>query len=141
MDLGATVCAPTNPKCMLCPWQKSCMAYNKKIQESIPKIKKLEKKNMTGQVYLWQNAKGEYLIRQRTEKGLLHGLWEFPWCEAPLLKDKHPTITHVFTHFKLTLQIVHAKPPFDIKNGIWAKPKDFSKYPFSTLMKKVIKKI
>ena len=140
MDLGATVCTPNHPKCNLCPWQKSCVAYQKKIQESIPKIKKLEKKNVTGQVYLWQNKKGEYLIRQRTEKGLLHGLWEFPWREAPLLPTKHTIITHVFTHFKLTLQIIKEKPPFKITDGIWVKEKDLEKYPFSTLMKKVIKK-
>ena len=141
MDLGATVCTPTNPKCTICPWRTECVACKKKIQESVPKIKKLEKKNVVGQVYLWQNDKGEYLIRQRTEKGLLHGLWEFPWHEAPLLTGKHSTITHVFTHFKLTLQIVPAQPPFEIKNGIWLPQKDFAKYPFSTLMKKVIKKI
>ena len=141
MDLGATVCTPTNPRCTLCPWHQECSAYKQKIQESIPQIKKLEKKNVTGQVYLWQNSKGEYLVRQRTEKGLLHGLWEFPWQEAPLLKGKHPTITHVFTHFKLTLQVLYTKPPFSVQNGIWIRSTDFNKYPFSTLIKKVIKKI
>ena len=141
MDLGATVCTPTNPKCGICPWKQSCIANKKGIQESIPNIKKLEKKNVTGQVYLWQNEKGEYLIRQRTEKGLLHGLWEFPWQEAPLLKGKHTTITHVFTHFKLTLQIVHQQPPFQVQNSQWNNLEDFTKYPFSTLMQKVIKTI
>ena len=141
MDLGATVCSPTNPQCSLCPWQKFCTAYKQKIQESIPKIKKLEKKNITGQVYLWHNSKGEYLIRQRTEKGLLHGLWEFPWQEAALTRGNYDTITHTFTHFKLTLQILHEKPSFVPPNSICVKAKDFSKYPFSTLMKKVIKKI
>lgn len=141
MDLGATVCTPTAPKCANCPWQGSCVAYKKKIQEFIPKIKKLEKKNVTGQVYVYQNEKDEYLIRLRTEKGLLHGLWEFPWSENVLLPEKYPTIVHVFTHFKLTLQIVKKKPPFSVENGVWVKAKDFPKYPFSTLMQKVIKKI
>ena len=141
MDLGATICTPTNPKCTLCPWKEECMAFKKQIQESIPKIKKLEKKNITGQVYLWQNKNGEYLIRQRTERGLLHGLWEFPWQTGKLCNEKYPVITHVFTHFKLTLQIIHKKPPFHISNGHWVNPKDFVEYPFSTLMKKVIKKI
>jgi len=140
MDLGATVCTPTNPKCHLCPWQQACIAYKKKIQESIPKIKKLEKKNVTGQVYLNANKQGDYLIRQRTEKGLLHGLWEFPWIESPLLPKKYPTITHVFTHFKLTLQIIQGQPPFKVCDAIWVNSKNFSKYPFSTLMKKIIKK-
>ena len=141
MDLGATVCTPTKPECHLCPWNKSCIAYKEKIQEFIPKIKKLEKKHVTGQVYLWKNRNGAYLIRKRTEKGLLHGLWEFPWVKAPLLKNNYSTVTHTFTHFKLTLQIVHSQPPFNLKDGRWVQPKDFPKYPFPSLIQKVIKKI
>ena len=141
MDLGATICTPTNPKCTQCPWRQECVAYKKQIQESIPKIKKLEKKNVVGQVYLWQNEQGAYLIRQRTEKGLLHGLWEFPWREQPLLAGKYTTITHVFTHFKLTLQIINEKPPFEVSNGIWIEPENFASYPFSTLMQKIIRKM
>lgn len=141
MDLGATICTPTNPKCTQCPWRQECVAYKKQIQESIPKIKKLEKKSVVGQVYLWQNKQGAYLIRQRTEKGLLHGLWEFPWREQPLLAGKHTTITHVFTHFKLTLQIIYEKPPFEVPNGVWVEPENFASYPFSTLMQKIIRKM
>ena len=141
MDLGATICTPTHPKCALCPWEKSCMAKAKALQESIPKIKKLEKKSVLGQVYLYQNETGAYLIRQRTEKGLLHGLWEFPWQETSTLHDNSTKIVHVFTHFKLTLQLMRQKPSFPVSDGIWVKPQDFDKYPFSTLMKKVIKKL
>ena len=140
MDLGAIICTPTNPKCTLCPWQQYCLARKHKIQESIPNIKKLEKKNISGQVYIFQNSQGEYLIRQRTEKGLLHGLWEFPWIKGPLLNSKHPIVTHVFTHFKLTLQIIHKKPPFAITNGIWVNPNNLEQYPLSTLMQKVMHK-
>lgn len=139
MDLGATVCTPTNPKCDMCPWAKSCAARKKEIQEQIPQIKKIAKKEMVGQVYLIQNNKGEYLIRQRTEKGLLHGLWEFPWQEGEKLSGKYPTVTHIFTHIKLTLQIVRDQhPKFD---GIWVSPQNFKDYPFSTLMQKIIRKI
>lgn len=139
MDLGATVCTPTKPKCNLCPWVKSCVAKQKSIQEQIPQIKKIAKKEMLGQVYLIQNNKGEYLIRQRTQKGLLHGLWEFPWCEGEKLAGKYPTVTHIFTHIKLTLQIVRDEHP-DFE-GIWVNPKNFKDYPFSKLMQKVIQKI
>lgn len=141
MDLGATVCTPANPKCNLCPWQKSCIARQKKIAEQIPQIKKIAKKQMTGQVYLIQNTKGEYLIRKRTQKGLLHGLWEFPWTENNLEKEKLPCVTHVFTHIKLTLQLKNKHPdPSVFSDGIWVYPKHFKDYPFSTLMQKIIKK-
>ena len=115
----------------------------KGIQEQIPQIKKLAKKEKFGRLYLIQNERGEYLIRKRTEKGLLSGLWEFPWEEIPALSSKKlPHVVHVFTHFKLTLELVQASQKLkDFSKSIWVKPKDFQKYPFPTLMQKVIKKL
>lgn len=144
MDLGATVCTPTHPKCAVCPWHESCTAYQKKIQEQIPQIKKLLKKEKFGRLYLIQNKQGKYLIQKRSEKGLLAGLWEFPWEEIEKLSpEKYPHVVHVFTHFKLTLELIRSpmeKAPIS-SNGIWVFQKDFDKYPFSTLMKKVIRKL
>ena len=143
MDLGATVCTPTNPKCTLCPWARACVAYQKGIQEQIPQIKKLIKKEKFGRLYLIQNQKGEYLIRKRSEKGLLSGLWEFPWEEIPALSPKKlPHVVHVFTHFKLTLELVQApENANDFPEGIWVASQDFKNYPFPTLMQKVIRKL
>ena len=144
MDLGATVCTPTNPKCSLCPWQKACIAYQKGIQEQIPQIKKLAKKEKFGRLYLIRNEQGEYLIHKRTEKGLLAGLWEFPWEEVSVLNSQNLLhVVHVFTHFKLTLELISAplKKGKDFPDGIWVHPHNFKKYPFPTLMQKVIKKI
>ena len=143
MDLGATVCTPTNPKCDLCPWAKACIAYKKGIQEQIPQIKKLVKKEKLGRLYLIQNNQGEYLIRKRSGKGLLSGLWEFPWEEVPALSSaKLPHVIHVFTHFKLTLELVRfSDKSSTFSDGIFVAQKDFDKYPFPTLMKKVIKKL
>lgn len=143
MDLGATVCTPTNPKCKGCPWAKSCIAHQKGIQEQIPQIKKLAKKEKFGRLYLIQNRDGEYLIRKRTGKGLLSGLWEFPWEEVPALSPKKlPHVVHVFTHFKLTLVLVEAPEKASaFPDAIWVKPSDFKNYPFPTLMQKVIRKL
>lgn len=140
MDLGATVCTPTNPKCHLCPWMKFCSAYQKNIQSDIPKIKKLEKKNKVGIVYIIRDDKGRYLIRKRTEKGLLHGLWEFPWTETKTAPNHAKKVVHVFTHFKLTLYLSNGTPNM-CSDGIWVAAKDFNRYPFSKLMQKVIQKL
>ena len=74
MDLGAMVCTPKKPQCLLCPWQESCLSKNSPQLENIPQRKKPEKKVKHGTVYLIYNSKGEIYIRQRTEKGLLSGL-------------------------------------------------------------------
>lgn len=146
MDLGATVCTPSSPKCLLCPWSKECVANKQGISEQIPFIKKPEKQKRIGYVYLIQNKQGAYYIQKRAGKGLLSGLYEFPWHydnEPSFQGNWHDTgknITHTFTHFHLTLHIVTGVSESGIyTDGIFAFPQELKNYPFSTLMKKVMK--
>lgn len=148
MDLGATICTPQSAKCLLCPWQKFCIAREKNIQDKIPFIQKPEKKKFEGFVHLIKTDKNEYFIQKRIEKGLLNGLYEFPWTKEKKVlfkanwKEKNCSISHVFTHFHLTLHLIETTlntPPN--QNGFFVPLSKFKDYPFSTLMKKVIKKI
>ena len=146
MDLGATICTPTSPKCLLCPWHKECIAYKKGIAEQIPLIKKPEKQKRTGTLYLIQNEQGAYYIQKRIGKGLLSGLYEFPWHydNEPTFdgnwQDTGKIIIHVFTHFHLTLHVVKGTSNTSIRpDGVFAQPNELKNYPFPTLMKKVIK--
>ncbi len=146
MDLGATVCTPQKASCLLCPWQKECLAYKRGVVDKIPQIKKPEKKSFNGFVHIIKNKNGEYFIQKRTEKGLLNGLYEFPWTkeETPLFKDNWNQsthkISHTFTHFHLTLTpLLLLKDDISQKDGFYVNKNEFKQYPFSTLMKKVIK--
>ncbi len=151
MDLGALVCTPQHPSCSICPWQKICVANIKNLTDKIPFLHKPEKKIKKGYVYIIENEQGAYYIEKRTTKGLLNGLYEFPWqdneAQYPLFpsNDWHilpQTVSHTFTHFHLTLKIVQLKiKTLDcpLKTGSFIALKDFKKYPFSTLMKKVMK--
>ena len=146
MDLGAMVCTPKNPQCLVCPLEEYCQSKNLADIEHIPQRRKLNKQEKIGSVYLIENDKGEYLIRKRTEKGLLSGLYEFPWIDNGELykdsEDSHQQVVHVFTHFKLTLQIYKKKSNKPLlADSFFVSKEEFKNYPFSTLMKKVIKKI
>ena len=147
MDLGAMICTPKNPQCLLCPWQKSCLSTGKTDLEKIPQKAKLAKKEKQGSVYIIRNGKGEIFIRKRTEKGLLAGLYEFPWCEEgqicmeALPQDSGKKVTHVFSHFKLILSIYFVNTEKQLTNGFFIPEAKLANYPFSTLMKKVYNKI
>ena len=147
MDLGATICTPDQPKCSLCPWRKHCVADKKNLTDQIPLIHKPQKQIRTGNLWLIQNESNEYCIRKRTERGLLSGLYEFPWrydSEPALAPTSHPAfqITHTFTHFKLILRVYRTSAKTSpVPDGIFTSPENFSNYPFSTLMQKVIRKI
>lgn len=143
MDLGALICTPANPRCKDCPWQNRCQARQLGNAEKLPLRNKIAKPEKYGKVYLVFNRKGEVFIRKRTEKGLLSGLYEFPWStERDLFPQTEPqdnrlNVTHVFTHFRLNLKIytLHCENPD--KDGIFTIPDNLKNYPFSTLMKKV----
>lgn len=124
-DLGATLCTPRNPSCLLCPIKEGCLGFKENIAEMLPyKIPKKKKPTKFGAVFLLTNSKNEMLIRQRPQSGLLGGMDEFPntewkdtaWTKeeallhAPLKRQWKETkhIKHVFTHFTLYLTCYHA---------------------------------
>lgn len=143
MDLGALICTPKKPQCLLCPWQDFCQSKNKADLEKIPYIVKVTKKEQTAKVYIIHNDKGEVFIRKHAEKGLLFGLYEFPWgagFDFVDAKDMKLEVTHVFTHIKLKLQLFQMHAKCDFMNGFWVEIEKLSEYPMSTLMKKVWQK-
>jgi A/G-specific adenine glycosylase len=78
MDLGAMICLPRNPHCLLCPLKKICRAFLLGIQAQRPVLKpkaKLPHYTVTAAVI---RRKGKVLLAKRPSKGLLGGMWEFP---------------------------------------------------------------
>ncbi len=145
MDLGAMICTPKKPQCPLCPWQQDCLSRGLPELEQIPNRAKPTKKDKNGSVYLIFNEKKEILIRKRSEKGLLSGLYEFPWTDdgSPMVanaSDSGLTVLHIFTHIRLTLKIytLHLKQDISpIDDGFFININQLTDYPFSTLMQKV----
>lgn len=126
MDLGATICTPRKPACALCPWMTPCEARKRGDQESFPrKAKKREAAMRYGAAFVAFDSSARLLVRTRPPKGLLGGMTEVPTTEwsadfvrgnvekfAPLKASwrKAPTpVTHVFTHFPLTLDVYIAR--------------------------------
>ncbi len=144
MDLGATICTPKKPLCEQCPIAVYCLSKNSDDVDQIPIRKKIEKKHMEGYVYIIRNKNGDVFIRKRSEKGLLHGLYEFPWSEKNIFPDAEmtqKTVSHIFTHIHMNLKICYLKAEDFAVDGFFVEEKKLSNYAFSTLMKKVMKTI
>ncbi|MDB5393027.1 MAG: mutY [Rhodospirillales bacterium] len=159
MDLGATICTPRKPSCVLCPWRESCQALAMGIVESLPrKVEKTVRPHRTGVAFWVVDGSGAVLLRRRVEKGLLGGMMEVPstgWAAAvPSLaaaKDGAPVaaewrvlpgqVRHVFTHFELTLTIWAGRVAGrgDPTAGVWVKPDRLGDYALPSLMMKVVR--
>src|SRR5215208_6392808 len=70
MDLGAGICTPKSPACVLCPWMEPCAARMRGDQESFPR--KAEKKTgalRRGAAFVVVRTNRCILTRTRPEKG------------------------------------------------------------------------
>ena len=77
MELGALICTPKNPRCLLCPLPSFCRAYKTGKQELIPQPKKINTQKIEAAVAIIQDKK-KFLIQKRPSQGLLANFWEFP---------------------------------------------------------------
>lgn len=79
MDLGATLCTRSKPKCLICPLQKSCQGLAEgepSIYPTPKKVKQLPVKQT--QMLILVNHKGEILLEKRPPVGIWGGLWSLP---------------------------------------------------------------
>jgi A/G-specific adenine glycosylase len=160
MDLGATICTPKKPGCVLCPFSEPCLARARGDQESFPR--KAPKKTgalRRGAAFVVTRG-DELLVRTRPAKGLLGGMTEVPtsdWLsgqddtvarqQAPLLsklsrwRRKVGVVNHVFTHFPLELVVYVAASPARTRapDGMrWVKIATLDGEALPNLMRKVI---
>jgi A/G-specific adenine glycosylase len=85
MELGALVCKPGKPECLLCPLHTNCAGYNLGIASQLPvKKPKHEKKNRFFN-YLILKGDGMVYMQQRNTKDIWKGLFEFLLIESDRL--------------------------------------------------------
>jgi A/G-specific adenine glycosylase len=155
MDLGATICTPRRPACVICPLNDNCQALGTADPEFFPvKASKKEKPVRVGAAFV-AISNDEVYLRSRAETGLLGGMAEVPttsWTarldgETGLDAAPFPAnwivagnITHVFTHFELRLKIykVHDVEKDVAAGGWWVKVDKLGGEALPTVMKKAI---
>lgn len=134
MDLGATICTRSKPKCDLCPVQKFCEAFKlDKIAEFPGKKSQIKRPTRSTKMLIILDARGRVLLEKRPEYGIWGGLWSFPERALVAQSSRAQTIEpieHIFSHFKLIIHpIILAKkevPPSVMENSgqIWYKLTD-----------------
>lgn len=83
MELGALICTPTSPSCLLCPVRDHCQAFEAGAQTELPiKTKKKKQRPVELVSAVLRDKDGRVLIRKRPGSGLLANLWEFPSAEV-----------------------------------------------------------
>jgi A/G-specific adenine glycosylase len=165
MELGALVCRPRNPLCLLCPLSAFCRAYEAGDQEIIPSPKKRSLTKIETVVGIILKD-GKYLIQKRPSSGLLADLWEFPGgkreagetLEQALRRevleelgvevaDARPltTVLHAYTRFRVRLHAYECRlksdPKTDPKKRRWVSLRALRRYPFPSGSARIVDKL
>ncbi len=164
MDLGATVCSPKRPSCLMCPLQQDCHAHALGIETQLPvRGIKAERPTRYAIAFLALREDGQVLLRKRPEAGLLGGMLEIPstdWADdwlsadlalgaAPVRGDWWPVpgmVSHTFTHFRLDMMVFRAIVPPNAGLTFWANPescrwvprRDLGQAALPSVMRKII---
>jgi A/G-specific adenine glycosylase len=80
MELGATLCTPKNPKCLLCPLEMECAASRMGAPERFPAPRSKRAVELFRLLSVVVEWRGRVLLFRRPESSaLLAGMWEVPW--------------------------------------------------------------
>ncbi len=135
MELGAVVCTPATPRCLLCPVHSHCAAAANGTQAERP-VRNARAATphydvTAGVIWEGEPLASRLLIAQRPLDGMLGGMWEFPGGKlepsdsglADCLRreiaeelgieidvlEPVTTVPHAYTHFRITLHAFHAQ--------------------------------
>lgn len=125
MDLGATLCTARKPACERCPLRADCVAHlDNRVGELPAKKPRRERPQREAWLILAEDDSGRVLLEQRPGAGIWGGLWCPPLVplgedRAALLasrfgirledEESGEIIEHGFTHFDLSLHLLHAR--------------------------------
>ncbi|WP_372635287.1 A/G-specific adenine glycosylase [Fodinibius sp.] len=127
MELGATICTPSNPGCRECPLQAGCIAFKTAKMDEIPyksKKKKRPHHHIGVGIIMKPDSNNRVLIALRPDDAMLGGLWEFPGGKQEPGEELTETVKrelneelgvevsivkpfmkldHAYSHFKITM--------------------------------------
>lgn len=112
MELGATVCIPNGePKCGECPWESFCIARERGCMTQYPKKTPKKARRIEYKTILVLQDGQKTALRKRPSKGLLAGMYEFPWLEG--ICDEAGVLAYLK---RIGLQAIHIKRLEDSKH-------------------------
>ena len=148
MELGALVCTPRNPSCLICPLREPCVARatNRVAELPAPKPKKATRE-LHIPLFLIVDAYGRVLMR-REEGPLMHAMYHLPHGDASLL-DASPldvtrrallgTIRHTVTTRKIEFALYDAEPRGSVDGYEWIDPEALATVPHPSYVAKALR--
>jgi A/G-specific adenine glycosylase len=140
MELGATICLPKNPQCLLCPVSALCVARQTGRVHDFPVKLRRQKSVVEERVFFWIEREGSVLLWQRPpEARLMPGFYELPeHIHLPGIEagELLAEFRHGITFHDYRCRVYRAAPPADTGACRWIRVSELGQLPASTLLRK-----
>lgn len=114
MELGALICTPKNPSCLLCPVQRHCRAFAEGVEAELPvKTKGKAPKHVAFRTIVLTNEEGKIRIEKRPSSGLLANLWQFPNDEHAPTPNEQAFIKEISERYHVVLRSIQRIGTFE----------------------------
>ncbi len=159
MELGATICTPTNPDCAQCPLQKGCLAHRLQRVDQFPETAPRPTLTVRRFATAVLEHKSRFLICQRPVGTVNAGFWEFPNVELTPGEDPQTAlaailglpahqlkadgeIRHSITRYRMIQRVYRAKvaKPAPWPGGRWVGHAELAALPVTAAHRKWVRK-
>ncbi len=142
MELGATICLPAQPQCLLCPVAGHCEARRQGRQLEFPvKRVKPAAREVQQRLLLIQKS-ASYLLWQRpADSRRMAGFWELPYPEqlpSARLGETVGEFRHTIVNTKYRFELVRASLRRVQTGFVWQPVHAFAQIPLSTVTRKAL---
>jgi len=142
MELGATVCVPRNPQCLLCPWRDLCAGRRAGVQHELPvKLKRRDPVKLAIELLVIEKD-GRVLLRQRSAtESRLAGFWELPEARAVPTARRQGAVggfRHTITRHDYTIEVFRASAVKAPAGFRWFEINELDKMPLATMSRKAL---
>jgi A/G-specific adenine glycosylase len=107
MELGALICVPRKPLCVICPVRSFCQAIE---PESLPKKRERPPIEERVETYFWA-IRDESVLLVQNRQNRWRGLWSLPKLLNPGASNPIATLIHPITRFSIRLEVYRIEPP------------------------------
>lgn len=142
MELGATLCLPKQPQCLLCPLSDHCQGLAAGRQNELPvKSRKIAMERVDRAVLFIEQADQLLLWQRGQDSAKMKGFWELPEADQipgaklgrPIAEIRHSIVNHNYR-----IAVVPGKIRSKPHGFHWIRREDLPTLPLSTILRKAL---
>jgi A/G-specific adenine glycosylase len=152
MEIGALICKPRNPSCLLCPLRDDCKGLQRGRVDELPRPKaKQATRQLAITLFVIGDGAGRVLMR-REEGALMNAMWHLPHGDSSLLpgaatafvpETRYGSFRHTVTNRRIVFEVCSAELGHAVADApgevAWIEVERLEDYPHPSYVRKALR--